>query len=518
MLATLFLGGTAIAIDLPPYTNAALAAAAPAPFNPEPDQSHPVLAGIPNLFTKEWWMYLAGIKPAPSAAAAAASQLEIFAPSIDEEDAEWYLTGTTNATDDPATFTATLVGQSRYGLKMTIEQGGSGYGSAPAVTITGADGGGWAAGATATIAAGVLVDVSRPTSWYGLVAPLIVTLTGGGPAQAAVVTAKLGRQFAEGDLGVWNDPTIVGQARSYEIAQITGIAPIDATHATITLQRAAPGAAVGDGSAFLGSMKAAHAGAAFYRLQNDRFLRPFSLAAGPQDIFVSRDSMTIPAVQLTLPGQAPAIINLAKRVYLPGTATPDPRTNPPAPGVRTMNFAAYTDLGIPGGLVVGATAANRVPIQARAGIRCFYARVLTAPTGATAFHGDANACIVVYVCFLAPPDLSGVRAVGLIETLVIDAGMFTSYIDTSSVTPAPNVPDGRQMPFHPYWPATAPNVDWPTTRFPSCTALVAGKLVLPFVVNPAITVPMVPDGEIDFIVAQAGTVINGADLSVVGQT
>lgn len=173
-----------------------------------------------------------------------------------------------------------------------------------------------------------------------------------------------------------------------------------------------------------------------------------------------------------------------------------------------MNGAAYTTLGISGIVSPGMTSQARISVQAWESIRTVYAKVLTAPTGPTPFMGDANACIVIYVCYIAPDG-----TVGLIDTLVIDENEVNSY-DSS------NVPDGRQMPYHFYFPTSNPNQDWPPNRLPvDTTGLTAGGLLqLPIVIDPTQTVVFHPDGEIDFIIAQVGSGTSGSDLIVTVQT
>jgi len=483
-----------------PDGSAAAAAAIPPTLPPLPNQSHP-FTDKTFLVIKEWYLffvyllnYLAALITSP---ATSPSVVRILAPSIDDVDAEWYGTGSINATSDPVTFSATFVNQSRFPIEMVLISGGINYASAPTVKVTGADGGGFASGATATVAGGKIVALTPPTHWYGLVAPLTVEFSGGGGSQAVAV-AELGRQFAVGDYIVWNDPTVLADGSlQYEIDLITAIVPVDATHATITLARAAPGAAAGAKTAQYGSFLAAHSSCAFYRLQNQFFQRPYDPEGGPQLLELPWPNQTVVAAELTAPGQAPLLLNLAPNVYLPGTTNPNPRTNPPAPGLRTMSGAAYTSLGIGGALTVGALT-NAVSAQAWESIRTAYAKVLTAPVGPTTFNGDTNAAVVVYIVFI---DSAG--AVWLLDTVVIDDSAFNSYGSS-------NAPDGRNMPFHFYWPFNAPNADWPPNRLPQVTS----ALTVPVTVDPTTTTVFSPDGLIRGIVAQIGSTTAGSDLSV----
>lgn len=432
--------------------------------------------------------------------------LEVLAPSIDETDDAWFGTASVAGTGDPVTATVTLTGLSRFGVQLTITDGGSGYSGTPAISIASSNGQGQPAKGTAILNSGSIVGWTQTTQGYNLASPLVVTIAGSGGATA---TAELGRQFAVGDFVIWNDPTIVSpNSYSYEIDQITGITPTDDTHFSVTLARAASGAA--SGMAQYGSAIAAHSNAALYRLNNKSWLFSLDTAAGPQILNFLWPNMCVAAVVVGQQGQSAAAVgvNLAPLPYLAGGTTPNPRLTPPSPGMRTMNGAAYTNLGVSGSLGVGATSQARIPVQAWESIRTAYAQIRTAPVGATSFNGDANAAVVVYVCYISPGGL-----VGLIDTLVIDTGDFASYT-------ALNAPDGRQMPYHPLWGGIAPNADFPPNLLPELTGALtgAGNLQLGFTVSTSTFVSFAPDGTIDFIVAQVGTSTAGANLTVVVQT
>lgn len=434
------------------------------------------------------------------------STIGFLCPSVDETDSEWYGLGTTDATTDPITVDVEFVNESRFGIEAEALQGGTGYTGATVLTLSGSGGTGFGWQGTPIIVMGSIVDIITTTSGYGYQPPLSLVATDTGGGSGSVLVAELGRQFGIGDYILWNDSTITAGIRSYEIDQITDIITVDATHATLTLARRPQGAP--PDQAQYGSTFNAHTNCAFYRLINKLFMASANPTPGPQVCKFPWDNMTVTAVTATLPGLAPLVLSLAPTVYLPGTTNLDPRVNPPTPGLRTMNGAAYTNLGIQGTISVGQTSAARVSVQAHESIRTVYAKVLAAPTGPTAFNMDPNACIVIYVCFISP---AGV--VGLIDTLVIDASDFTSYSSS-------NVPDGRQMPYHFLWPFNAPNADWPPNRLPVCTgALTSGGLLqLPITIDPTQTVLFAPDGDIDFIVAQVGTSTAGANLVVTVQS
>jgi hypothetical protein len=429
--------------------------------------------------------------------------LEVLAPSIDETDVDWWGTATVG-TSDPVTATITLAGLTRFGIQLTITAAGSGYSGTVGVTVSSSNGHGHPAKGTAILSGGGIVGWTQTTQGYDLEEPLVVAFGSG----AATATATLGRQFAAGDYVIWNDPTIASSAYAYEIDQIESITATDDTHFSAVLTRAGVGAA--SGMAQYGSSIKAHTSAALFRLINKSWLLSVDDAAGPQILNFLWPNMCVAAVSVGQQGQSSGVVtaNLAPLPYLPGTTTPNPRLTPPSPGMRTMNGAAYTNLGIIGTLAVSATAQARVPVQAWESIRTAYALVRTAPVGATTFNGDANAAIVIYVCYISPAGL-----VGLIDTLVIDTTELASYSST-------NAPDGRQMPFHSLWGTVAPNADWPPNLLPELTGALSGSgnLQLGFAISTSTTVEFAPDGTIDFIVAQVGTSTAGANLTVVVQT
>lgn len=466
-------------------------------------------------FSRPWASWLWNLKRFVSTSSATGSGgLTILAPSVDETDIGWYGTGSVNDSSDPVTFTATLVGLQRFGPILTITSGGGGYGGTVDVVISSSNGQGRPTKGTAILdLSGIVTGWTQTSQGYNLASPLVVTFTGGG-GSGATATATLGRQFAVGDFIVWNDATINGggatASYSYEIDQITEIVPVNETTFTCTLARAANGAA--SGGAQYGSMVLAHgtsmAPVAFYRLINKEFFAQLDITQGPQVLKFPWDNMTVAAVTISGGNGSSITINLAPAPYL-ADGMVNNRAFPPAPGLRTMNGAAYTNLGINGTIIMSATAAARVCAQAWESLRTIYAKVLTAPVGATPFNGDADAAIVIYVCYIAPLN----AAVGLIDTLVIDTGEYTSYSPD-------NVPDGRQMPYHALWQAVAPNLDWPPNVLPELVGALTGtgQLKLGFTISTTGTVVFAPDGAIDFIVAQAGSTTAGANLTVAVQT
>lgn len=429
--------------------------------------------------------------------------IEVLGPSIDETDDGWYGTGTIAATTDPISITITLVGVTRFGIACTITASGTGYTSAPVFTIASSNGNGQPALGTGILDGTAVVGFVQTTQGYDLQAPLVVTITGGA-GSGATATAILGRQFAAGDFIVWNDPTKVTNAYSYEIDQISQITPINNTSFTAKITRAADGAAAG--TAQYGSLLNNHAaGTQLFRLINKSWVFPVDTAAGPQVIPMLWANMCVVALAIGQQGQQTFTVNLAPPAVWGTTTDPPPRLSPPAPGLRTMNGAAYTNLGFPSLVSLSTVSQSRVSVQAWESIRTVYAKVGTAPTGPVTFMGNTNACVVIYICYISP---AGV--VGLIDTLVINDSAFNSYS-------ASNPPDGRQMPFHFYFPAIAPNKDFPPNVLPVLTGALtgAGVLQLGFTVSTTDVVEFSPDGQIDFIVAQIGTTIAGGGPLVV---
>lgn len=462
------------------------------------------------------WDFVRGADP---------TRVAILAPSVDETDSEWYITGALPDTStDPATFTAHLVGNSRHGMQVEILNGGSGYTNATVATISGANGSGRGASAVVTVALGQVVAVTV-TGGYGYQAPLSIIFSDTGGGSGALAKVQPGRMWNVGDYGIWLNPAIIGGDQtaiasfSFEIDLITDIIPIDDTHATITVRRRAQGAALTE--AQYGSPIAVQpAGSQFYRLINQDFEVLHRKGNGPQLHLLPWPNMTVAAARVSSSSLAPAVLNLAPAPYLPGTKTRDPRTTPACPGLRTMNGAAYTNLGLFGTLAPSLTAIARVPVQAPESLRTIYGVLRIAPTGPVPFQGDANATVVVYAVYIAPPDAIGNRAVGLVDTLIWYPGEFTSYRPANSLFGNADVPHGRQMPYHKYFPLAGTNADWPPNRLPLLTGALdgSGNLQLGFTIDPTQSVIFRPDGEMDLIVQQAGATVPGQDLQVVYQT
>lgn len=434
---------------------------------------------------------------------------DVLCPSVDETDIEWWAEGLlASSVTDPATVTVDFTGESRFPMTASIVAGGVSYATPPTVSIAGANGTGFGATATAAVRGGAVTAITITASGYGYMEPLSFTLTGGG-GTGALVAGKVGRQFNVGDFILWNDSTQIGGIRSYEIDLITAIAPIDATSATFTLQRRANGAPAGQ--AQFASLMRSHGSSQIYRLVNKVF--PITPATSPQIYKFLWPDMTVLAAKGTIVGFDATILNLSQSAYLAnGSTTATVQYAPPAPGLRTLNGAAYTNIGILGTLEVGATAIARISVQDWESIRSVYGKVRVAPGGAVTFQGDADACVVVYVCYITP-DAVGAQSVGLIDTLIIKDGEYLSYAVT-------NEPDGRMMPYHAYFPLSGTRLDWPPTILPLIEdALdVDGNLVTTGTIDPTQTVTFKPDGEIDIIVMQVGSDVGGDDLIVTVQS
>ena len=486
------------------------------PVSAKPEDLLAALKGIVHARAwNVWFQELQRLVLAQGAGVEAGSEYQFTAPSVDETDAQWWAEFGADVDDstDPLTVACTFKGESRYGMQFSVVAGGTGYIPAdpPTVMVSGTAGSGTGAVVQVVIddASGQIVDVQATSSGQGYVGPLSVSLTGGS-GSGALVNGSIGRQWLVGDYVLVNDPNVPSgsQQRSYEIMKITAIDGGD-----VTFQRRASAAPAGQSQ--YGSLTREHAkGIQLYRLINKVFTAKPQSGAGPQSFVFPWPNMTIPAVRALLPGKDPITLNFTPRVYVPNTDPPllDPRTNPPAPGLRTMNGAAYISMGQLGTLSVGQTAIARiVGVQAPESIRCLYMRTRTAPIGASSFAGDDGACIVAYVVYIGP---SG--QCGLIDTLIIDQGNFDSYSDG-------NVPDGRVMPYHSFFPLSGKTCDWPPNRLPLINGALnsSGNLVKPLTqsdVDPSDTVLFSPDGQIDFIIGQVGLTTPGSDLILAVQT
>lgn len=480
---------------------------------------NPTLADLQGLLKRvmharawnAWFQQVQRILAAGGTGFGSAAELQFFCPSVDEIDAEWFakFDADVDDTTDPLTVTCKLVGESRFGMQFQVLLGGTGYSSAspPTLTISGVGGSGSGAAAVPVIddASGQIVGVNVGSSGFGYIGPLSVSITGG-TGSGALIVGSIGRQWAIGDYVLVNNPAIVAGLRSYEILKITDLEG-SGTTIDFTFERRPAGAPAGQSQ--YGSLTRSHAtGIPFYRLINKVFTAAPKAGQGPQSYVFPWPNMTVPAVKALLPGKDPITLNFSPRVYLPNVLplTLDPRTNPPAPGIRTMNGAGYISMGTIGALAVGQNAIARiVGVQAPESLRCLYMRTRTAPVGSVPFGDDGDACIVAYVVYISP---SG--AVGLIDTLVIDEGNLDSYSSG-------NVPDGRVMPYHAFFPTQPPNYNWPPNRLPIVAppAIVGGVLVKPLAttdVDARTTILFEPDGQIDFIIAQVGATTPGTDL------
>lgn len=503
-------GGNDFSLLPPPLNQPVLGTAALIPDAQTPDPLKLVHERAWNTWFQQLYNQL---KTSAGSIAPGITTLELVCPSVDDTDSEWYaISPGSDEVTDPLTIEVELVGESRFGMQFVVQAGGMDYASAPTVTITGTGGSGFGATAEATVEAGAVVSVRALTSGYGYKSPISVSLTGGGGTGALVVGTP-GRQWAEGDYILWNDPAFNDtNLRSYEIDLIKVLTPMDSTHMSIQLERK-PASSPAGFAQYNSLMRPHDAGIQIYRLINKSFIVMPS-TAGPQIQALLWASMTVCAVTGKVPGFAAATFNLAPEVEDQDPDTPVDRLLPPSPGLRTLTGAAYTNLGVSGTLAVGQTAVARVSVQAWESIRCVYGKVKIEPEGPVEFEGNEDACVVIYVCYISPPDENGDQFVGLIDTIVIDDGMPYTYPDD-------NAPDGRTMPYHAFWPlGMEQKQDWPPTRLPLCVDALDpnGDLLLPITIDPTESVLFHPDGEIDFIISQVGSVTEGADLIVTVQT
>lgn len=168
---------------------------------------------------------------------------------------------------------------------------------------------------------------------------------------------------------------------------------------------------------------------------------------------------------------------------------------PPAPGLRTMNGAAYMGLTIDP-VEVGATAAVRSRVQAWESIRTLYT-----------YLQQSGGAAIVDIMYITPD--GGTAA--LLDQLTITDGDIDSF-------PPDDSPDGRQMPYHVTGAGGWVSVDqdYPPSLLPVCSGAldVNGKLQLPITPSASSGVIFSPDGFIDAIVVgvtgSPGTIIGVA--------
>lgn len=320
--------------------------------------------------------------------------------------------------------------------------------------------------------------------------------------------------FNPGDFVIWNDPN------NYEINQISALSDQE-----VTLLRADPNSPGATGG-FFGSTVAAHAaGMRLYRLIPKYFSNPIQ-ASGVGNIPPSVSNIPekwefpwpnkcVAAVVSqcvgALGGGPTYTLNLA-----PGS---DPQDLPPAPGLRTMNGAAYMGLAITpssslgptgassgaitGSIVAGQTAAYRARVQAWESIRTAYVYATN----------PVNGSITIAIMYIT----SDGGAAALIDQVTIAGGSVNSY-------PADNPPDGRQMPYHAgfTWPTHGTNLngtdeDFPPNLLPYCSGAIgpSGGLQLPITPNHLIALPFSPDGYIDMIVTATSATGSNSIVGVV---
>lgn len=274
---------------------------------------------------------------------------------------------------------------------------------------------------------------------------------------------------AAGTKVVWYGPAEglppIVPVRSYECCQLVS----GATGSSWELKRAFDG--VPPGQAHFNSFVTPHdAGRRVYKLHEKHFT-----------LKVRRDAVTIDSAGFRYPDQFDMVLPAASAVaelvslqnyhgYGPwkivNTAAIFSDTDkdlPPAPGVRTLSGQAYL-MPFPGEAEVRANAATPLLIQDNAPLRCVYAYVQEAPTGAP---------LRIRVKYRKGPSAEWLE----IQELTIAAGELYSY-------QGDNTPAMRKMPY---------GIDWP----------------------PPV---MLEDFEISYDILEVGSLTPGVDLMVVVQT
>ncbi len=271
--------------------------------------------------------------------------------------------------------------------------------------------------------------------------------------------------FNANDYIIWNDPT-----NGYEINRIKSV--VSTTSLTLY-----SGATVGTRSAYFLSTRATHASSNFYRLNAHSYITDENGVPHQKAEFIGANKCIVAAVSPFKNYNLVANLNHSA-------------DSSPAPGLRTMNGAAYTLGAGTATVTVGQTSDIRIPVMAWHSLRNVYAWAQVVPTGGTTG--------LVLSAMYIDPTLS---TVGLIGTCTIGTSSHLSW----SIRP-----DGLNMP---------PQGVWPPNILPLVTGALDGNANLQtgFTVGGA-SVLMQPDGFVDFIVTAVGTTTAGGRLGVAVQS
>lgn len=304
------------------------------------------------------------------------------------------------------------------------------------------------------------------------------------------LNSRFGRVFGAGDYIIFNDAgSVATTTGKYEICGLNSIS--SSTTTTTGTSTVTHTWVLSRGQ--LGSVASAHGtGVQFFRL----IPRVFTAATKENSFGVSPNNgvptfwewawanKCVVAVAATARGAGAdgttTITNLAPSAV--GTG------NVAYPGLRTMNGAAYVLTG-GGNLQAGQTADSRVTVQSWHSIRTVYGILRTPPTGSA---------VNVSVYYIS----SDRGTAGLIDNIIFGTTSFRSY-------PSTKAPASQQIPYHNTWTpptATALGSGFPPNVLPIVTNALDtnGNLVLGGTLSTN-TIVMAPDGEIDFLVTQAGT-------------
>lgn len=383
-------------------------------------------------------------------------EAEIGLLSIDETDIKATAFGTIGSST--ATVAMVTSNFSRYGKRLStvaVTSAGHGYHNNSEVTFS--DGTGFGVGKLITNNTGGIAGVKIVATGFGFqsnpTSTFAIPGTGGTLAPVAAI-------FCPGDYILWNDVT------AYEINRINNMVSSN----TFIFDSTVSGTATVR-STYFNSFGGSHTGIDFY------LATPYTIRGGLKAN--SNDKYeAIHANKCVLAAWTPGT-NTNNSVNLSHASDVVP-----APGLRTMNGAAYM-LGIgTTTMTVGQTADLSCPVQSWESLRFVYGILEIPGTNTGSGTGAAVAVTVLYKY----PTSGSSTSTDTVCTLSFPSGINLSYNPTAG-----NFPDGQNMPV-----IVGGNGSWPPNLFG--------------------TTQMKPDGWFDLSVTAVGGTTAGGKLLVVIQT
>ncbi len=321
--------------------------------------------------------------------------------------------------------------------------------------------------------------------------------------------------FATGDLVLIDDSGQDPDATDFRKYELVTLGTITGTQpGAVTFALASRGN--------LGSTKSAHnAGTRLYKVKAAHFAVPTKDNTGNPKI-TGDESVPLANACVVAMGLAASDVgtigtfnvkNCSRLAYpFPGTLT----QRNPAPGFRTCTGAEYT-IPLGGALIAGQSSPFRLVVSENASPRNVLGRVLVSPEGSIAFYdgilgGETDKGLIAYVLLIEPQQdglPNGARRIAVLDQLAIIAGEFATF-------PQNDVLDFRRMPYRPAWPFLCPVIGTLDSLFdPALGALRTG--VLPFTTTGEF-LQMEEGGELDAVIARAGSDVAGSHLTVTVQT